>query len=106
MDKDIFAEVKRIEEEAAQILAHAGADREKTLKGASEQAERYREESQKKLELEKRLLREEHESRLAKEKDRLEGEFEGRMKRLEDVADKQTDKLADWVVGRFLEESQ
>ena len=105
MDKDIFAEVKHIEEKAAQILARAGSDREEALKKAEEQATRCREESQKKLELEKRLLREEHESKLAKEKAALEKDFEARMARLDDVAAKQTDKLADWVVGRFLEES-
>ena len=106
MEKDIFAEVTRIEAEAEQILAQARSDRDEVLKNARDEATACREQSRKKLEEESRALREEHGRRLVERKASLEEDFNVRRARLDDVAAGQSESLADWLVSRFLEESR
>ena len=105
MDKDIFAEVRQIEEEAERILARARADREETLRQARDEATSYRERSRKKTEEETGRRRMEHQRGLAGAKASLEEEFGTRKVSLDQTAVNQIDELADWVVSRFLEES-
>lgn len=106
MDKDIFEEVRHIEEEAERVLAQARSDRDDILKNARAEAEACREQSRKNLEAESRRLTDEHERKLAEESDSLEEGFKARRTRLEETASRRTDKLADWVVSRFLEEDR
>lgn len=105
MDKDIFAEVRRIEEEAERILTEARAERDEILKKAEAEAAAYREQSAGKLEAGQARLREQHEQALLEERLRVEKDFETRRDRLNHTAENRTDELADWVVSRFLEQS-
>ena len=103
MDKGIFAEVKRIEEKAEQILAEARTQHEEILRKAQEDAAAYREQSKKKFEAEQARLRREHEQKLAGESSSIEEDFKTRKARLDETSAHRTDDLADWVAGRFPE---
>jgi F0F1-type ATP synthase membrane subunit b/b' len=103
MDKDIFAQVKHIEDEATALLEAARAERAQAIARARTEAAEYRADSKEKLETETRLLHEEHESALALKKDTLTKAFEDRKARLIGRAEARTDELADWLAGRFLE---
>jgi len=106
MDKDIFAEVRHIEEEAERILARGRAEREESLRKARDEAGLYGERSRKKLEEEAGRRRTEHQHALADGKASLEEDFEARKASLDQTAASRIDELADWVVSRFLEESR
>ena len=103
MDKGIFAEVKRIEEEAEGVLSEARTGRDAVLEKARSAADECRQASARKLEAEQARLREQHERELFDERVRIEGDFEQRKDRLNRTLESRTDPLADWVAARFLE---
>ncbi|HUW58388.1 MAG TPA: hypothetical protein VMZ92_17255 [Planctomycetota bacterium] len=105
MDKGIFAEVKRIEEEAEEVLAEARRRRDDLLQKADTEAVDCRKASARKLEAEKTRLHEQHERELFEARLRIEEDFEARKDRLNRTAETRTDDLADHVAGRFLERS-
>lgn len=106
MDKDIFAEVRRIEGEAERILAEARTERDDILKEAEAEAEAYREQSARKLEADQAHLHEQHERTLFNERAGIEKDFETRRDRLNRTAEHRIHELADWTADRFLEQSR
>jgi vacuolar-type H+-ATPase subunit H len=102
MPEDIFIEVKSIEEQADLLLAQARADAEKAGADARTRLADIQDQCRRRFQEQSARLRKEDEQRLSRDRAAVDEEFDRRKARLEDIAQKQTDKLAEWVVSRFM----
>ena len=105
MDKDIFEEVRRIEQKAEDLLAKAQSDHDDAVKKARAQAVAYLEKSTEELSEQSDRLRGEHERALDQEKASIKAAFAAQKTQLEETAARRTDELAGWVADRFLEQT-
>ena len=106
MDKDIFEEVRQIEQKAEDLLAKTQSDHDEAVRKAREQAVAYVEQSQAKLQEHSERLRNDHQRELDQEKASIKAAFASEKTQLEKTASKRTDELAEWVADRFLEEAE
>ena len=102
MPRDIFTEVRQIEEQAERILADARTIARETREHAGEELARCEGEAKRKFEAESARLRAEHASRLVGRKVALEEDFAARRTRLDETASHRVEELADAVASRLL----
>lgn len=102
MSRDIFTEVRQIEEQAERILADAQAGARETRERAGEEIARCEAETKRKFEETSARLRAEHETSLAGRKADLERDFASRRAKLDDVASSRVEPLADGVASQLL----
>ncbi len=100
---DVFAEVKRIEDEAERILAEAKAAGQEAMRRAEAEAAGLREQTGKAVAAESARLRDEQGRKRAAEKAAVESDDAARKARIEHVASHGADALAAWVAARYLE---
>ena len=99
---DVFAEVKRIESEAERLLSEARESSATAVQKAHADAAAYREAAAKTLESETSRLNAEHRKSLAEGRAAVEAEAVSRKARLDRVASRGVEPLADWVAESVL----
>jgi hypothetical protein len=101
---DVFAEVKRIEDEAARLAAEAKAAGASALAQAREEAGAHRAQAGRALADESARMNASHEKKAAEGLAQIEADFRARRLRVEE-ASKNVDALAGWVAERYLSEN-
>ena len=101
---DVFAEVKRIEDEAERLLSEARASAESSVAKAREDAEARRARAERQIEDERARLKAEQQRKIAEDVAAVEADFRGRKARLDETA-REVDALAGLVVDRLLKDS-
>ena len=101
---DVFAEVKRIEDEGDRLVTEAKASGAKALDKAKAEADAYRRQAETKLENESARLKAEQQKKIVEGVAAVEADFHARKDRV-DQASKNVDALAGWVAETYLKGS-
>lgn len=101
---DVFAEVKRIEDEAERLLSEARASAESSVAKAREEAEASHARARRQIEEERARLKAAQQRKIAEDVAAVEADFRARKARL-DASARNVDALAGLVADRLISES-